>query len=479
MDKKKGELIDIAGESNVLDEPKTLDSYSRDESFATPNKPQMVVKPKNIDEVQAVVKWANQTGTPLVPVSSGPPHFRGDTVPGSDGAVIVDLSGMKQIINIDCRNRFALIEPGVTYAQLQPELAKEGLSLAMPLMPRSSKSVIASLLEREPTLIPRYNYSMLEPLRALTLVWGSGDRFNTGSAGSRVMPPLAPHGPGQADWCRFVTGAQGSMGIVTSAAIRCKVLPQIHKLLLIPAEKLESLIGFAYKVLRYRYGDEFLFLNNSNLAHILGEKTDQIKQLQKELPSWVLIIGLAGRMRLPAEKVEFQQKDIIDIAQQFGLHIMPAIKGVSNEQLLEILLNPSREPYWKLGYKGGCQDIFFLTTLNRAPEFIGTMCSVAEELRFLTSEIGIYIQPQHQGVCCHCEFNLPYDPSVPAELDKMKRLFSRASKELHEQGAFFSQPYGMWSDMVYSTDIQTATTLKKVKRIFDPNNVMNPGKLCF
>jgi FAD/FMN-containing dehydrogenase len=49
--------------------------------------------------VQKLVKLANETMTPLVPVSSGPPHFRGDTVPGIGGAVIVDLSGMKKIIH--------------------------------------------------------------------------------------------------------------------------------------------------------------------------------------------------------------------------------------------------------------------------------------------------------------------------------------------------------------------------------------------
>ena len=71
--------------------------------------------------------WANQTGTPLVPVSSGAPHFYGDTVPSVPGAVMVDLSPDEQDHQDRRRNRMAVIEPGVTYAQLQPELAKEGM----------------------------------------------------------------------------------------------------------------------------------------------------------------------------------------------------------------------------------------------------------------------------------------------------------------------------------------------------------------
>lgn len=471
------ELTNIVGGENVIDDPETLESYSSDESFAVRRKPRLVVKAKNADEVQQVMKWANQTGTPLVPVSSGPPRFRGDTVPTVPRAVIVDLSGMKRITRVDRKNRFVGIEPGVTFSQLQPELAKEGLRLSAPLLVRGNKSVITSLLEREPTLIPRYQYSMLEPLRSLALVWGNGEKFNTGNAASSV--PVMPWGPAQHDWCRFLAAAQGSMGIVTWASLRCKVLPQLRELFFVPSERLENLIPFAYRLLRFRYGDELLFLNNSNLALILGKGADEVRALRGELPPWVLIFCVAGYVYLPQERVEFQVNDITDIAQQLGLRLSPAIPGVGNREVLEALVNPSKEPYWKLRYQGGCQDIFFLTTLNRTPEFIKTMYSVSEALGYSTSEIGIYIQPVHQGTGCHCEFVLPYDRGNPREVTKIQELFTRASEELIKQGAFFSRPYGMWADMVYNRDARTTMALKKLKGIFDPNNVMNPGKLCF
>jgi FAD/FMN-containing dehydrogenase len=102
----------IAGTKNVLDRAKVLEEYSKDTSFVHPIRPRCVVKPKDADEVQRLVKWANETLTPLIPVSSGPPHCRGDTVPSTGGAVIVYLSGMKQIIRVDRRNRVAIFEPG-------------------------------------------------------------------------------------------------------------------------------------------------------------------------------------------------------------------------------------------------------------------------------------------------------------------------------------------------------------------------------
>src|ERR1017187_8954336 len=132
--------------------PAVLDGYAKDISFVNPVRPAAVVRPKTADEVQQIVRFANETRTPLVPVSSGPPHFRGDTVPSVGGAVIVDLSGMKKVMVVDRKRRVAMCEPGVTFGELIPEVRREGLRLNMPLLPRKSKSVVGSILEREPVI---------------------------------------------------------------------------------------------------------------------------------------------------------------------------------------------------------------------------------------------------------------------------------------------------------------------------------------
>jgi hypothetical protein len=156
-----------------------------------------------------------------------------------------------------------------------------------------------------------------------------------------------------------------------------------------------------------------------------------------------------------------------------------AILGARDDQVGEAVLNPSREPYWKLRYKGGCQDIFFLTTLNRTPEFAATMYSVAEAFKYPPSDIGVYIQPTHLGTSCHVEFSLPFDPGSESETATVQGLFTRASVELSQQGAFFSRPYGIWADMAYSKNAEHTSLSRKLKGLFDPNNVLNPGKLCF
>jgi FAD/FMN-containing dehydrogenase len=290
---------------------------------------------------------------------------------------------------------------------------------------------------------------------------------------------LDPKGPAQTDFLRLLTGAQGSMGIVTWASIKCELAPDLRKFFFVPSDALESLIDFSYRLQRLRLGDEVMLVNNAELAYLLGKDVDEVRGLKENLPSWTVVIGVAGRALLPEERVAVQEKDLADLAQQFGLKLLYGIGGASGKLVAQTLLSPSREPFWKSAYRGGFQDIFFQTTLDRATEFIDVMRSVAARHHFPFSEIGIYIQPQHQGAAHHIEFNLPYCPQREKEAVELKDLYAKASEALIARGAYFARPYGIWADMVYERDANSSTALKKIKRVFDPNQVLNPGKLCF
>lgn len=488
MDFLEEEIAGLLGPDCVITDPDLLALYSKDMGFTKPMKPRAILKPKTGDEVQAIVKWANASATPLVPVSSGPPRFRGDTVPSVPGAVIVDLSDMNQIIKINRRNRVAVVEPGVTFYQLQPRLADEGLRLSIPFIPRSSKSVVASFLEREPTILPRFQWSVFDPLRSLELIWGDGEKFRSGETGNwpsmtagfeKKLAALSPVGPGQTDFHKFVSGAQGSMGIVTKASLKCETLPEVHHLHFVHSPNLGRLIDFSYKLLRFRFGDELLILNNFCLASVLGSDANSIRKLVVALPQWVVLVGIAGRNVLPRERVAFQESDISDIAQQYGLTLVPEVPGARKNDIFQKIINPTGDKYWKLTNKGNCQDIFFMTTLEKSPKYLKTLYAAAEAYGYPSSEIGVYIQPTHQGASCHCEFSLPYDPSDGEEMQKVKSLYLALTEKLFQEGAFFSRPYGIWSEMAFNRDAQTKAVLKKIKNIFDPHSVMNPGKLCF
>jgi FAD/FMN-containing dehydrogenase len=478
------------GAENVIDDADTLEAFSRDMSFTRPLKPALVLKPKNKDEVQKIIQWANQTSMPLVPVSSGGPHFRGDTVPGTGQAVMVDLSGMKKIIWISGRQGSAIVEPGVTFGELLPEVKKEGLRLNMPLLPRRSKSVLASLLEREPVTMPKFQWEDGDPMGASELIWGNGEYFKTGAAatlGGNLDDLIAskssvlwPKGPYSTDYAKLLQGAQGTMGIVTWVSVRCEWLPSLQEPFLVGSPNLEPLCEFIYWLTRRKLADECLVLNNSNLAAILAQKwpVDYIR-LRDNLPTWVLFFSINGYEYFPEEKIAYQLDDITAIAQRAGVQPTKGINGVTAPQLLDRLFKPSDEPYWKLRYKGACQDIFFLTTCSKVPALVDVMYHTATKYDYPTADMGVYLQPTVQGCNWHCEFNLFYDPNNSKESGRVQQLLTAAAEALMAAGAYFSRPYGPWADIVYRRDAESTSLLKKVKRIFDPNDIMNPGKLCF
>ncbi len=152
---------------------------------------------------------------------------------------------------------------------------------------------------------------------------------------------------------------------------------------------------------------------------------------------------------------------------------------VSAEAILKTVQQPSPEPYWKLRSKGACQDIFFVTIYDKLESQLAVMRRTAVELGFAESEIGIYLQPIVQGINCHCEFNIFYDPADKNEAKKVKALLEKVTPALMAAGAFFSRPYDTVAREIVNQNASQVYALKKVKSVLDPKNIMNPGKLCF
>lgn len=484
----RNSLSSIVRPESIVSDAAILEGYAKDFSFVARGNPLLLVYPENKEELQAIVRLANESRMPLVPVSSGPPRFHGDTIPGQ-GGVIVDFSRIKRILKIDPINRCAMLEPGVTFGRLIDELKKHGMKLNIPLLPQAGKSVVASRLEREPVLIPKYQFDYLDPLLTLEVIYGTGDDFRTGSAsGPGDLETLKagkvnPWGPGSIDYVRFLSGANGTMGLVTWVMTKVEVLPSLQKLYLIPGTDINELAALMSKLLRQRVVDECLALNNVNLAAILAETwPEDFEELETSLPSWTVLACVAGYQRRPEERINIQEKYLGNICEDLKLKPLTALPGAEGKEsaILELLSGPwQKEPYWKLRRKGSCHDIFFLTTLDQAPRFIELMRGIVAGYRYPGDDIGCYLQPMVQGRGCHCEFNLPCDESDSREAAEVKKLFVDLSEALIENGAFFSRPYGPWADMVYGRFPEGVGALRKLKGIFDPNNILNPGKLCF
>ena len=204
----KNHIVQIVGNERYSDDENTLLLYSGEYP------PSLVVWPTSSDEIVRIVKWANGNSVSLVPVSSAGPKLRGSSLPKVKDSVVVDLNKMRKILRVDTENKVVMIEPGVTYDNLVSELKKNGLRPLMPLLPKASKSVLASCLDREPITTPRFHWDTPDPLLCTETVFGTGDIFRTGTAAGpgtleeqweSGQAQKNPQGPSQFDPFRVLT----------------------------------------------------------------------------------------------------------------------------------------------------------------------------------------------------------------------------------------------------------------------------------
>jgi len=477
MDLKR-ELASIVGSEYVSHDPDILEKYARDYSFVPPRRPSCVAYPKNTEEVQGVVRYASEHLIPVTPRSSCV-SFYGAGIP-SQGGIILDLTRMNKILGIDGLDRVVKVEPGVTWAQVQEELEKQGMMVCNPLLPHPTKSVLTSTMEREPILIPKNEYS--EGFLTSEMVLANGEIFYTGTAIAKGMrgginpEHFIPS-------TRLFLGAQGTLSIMTWANLKIELLPRIDKLFFIPFDRIEDLAEPIYRIQRYMLGNECFVLNRFNLAAMLAEgKTDEFNTLREILPPWTLILCLSGLHRLPEEKIAYEKEVLMEVAAELDLDVLRTVSGIPglDKKILSMLRKPwAHDTYWKFCYKGSCHDVFFHTTLNRSSEFTKAMDAVAVKHGYPTRDIGFYLQPIERGRISYCQYGFHCDPNDARDVERVHSLYLEASELAISMGGIFTTPYGPWANMVYSRAATYTAVMKVVKDAFDPNNIMNPAKLCF
>ncbi len=486
----KDQLKAIVGEANVLDSPDIIASYSKDHSVEPPGKVTCVVRPKDAHQVQKIIKLANKEKTAVVPRSSGI-HFHGNVIP-KKGGIVLDLSGMNSIKELDEENLLAHLEVGVTWDQFQTAVLAKGYRSVIPLLPHPQRSVVMDWLEREQPVVQIHEYS--DPLTCMQLIWGSGEEFVTGSASTNnfreegcLTDGVSPQGPGPIGFDRLIHGSQGTLGAVTWGIVHIQPLPTLTKTKFITTNNVEDAIEPIYKILRRRIGYECLLVNNTNLAAILSEgEPKQVAELKAKLPPWTTILVIGALQRHPEERIAYQVEALDDImASNFpklkAIDTLPGMAAVE-KKIPEMLLRPwpKDKTYWKHVYKGGCQDLVFMTALDRAPKLISAVNNVAAKHQYPASDIGCYIQPVENGRACQLEFSFYFNPQNAAEVESIRGLYAEAAATVFKQGAWFNRPYGSAvTDIIYEKYAAYAATAKRFKKYADPNSIMNPGALCF
>ncbi len=470
----KIELQNKIGVEKVLDNKEILEHFSSDESIEEKKSPDLVVTPTTLQEIQEILKIGNKYKINLIPSSSTEKYY-GATIP-KDGGIIVDLRKMNKILDIDFEERYCRIEAGVTFEQLQTELKKHSLRIMVPLGLPSSASVVSTYVERVPLLTgPKVLLSEgWQCTLNMQIVIPNGMIVNTGSASwCKDRPSFLPSGPlSGLDLSRLFSGGQGTLGIVTDLVIKAKYLPNLKKIIFIPYEKIEDILDIIYKIQFFDKGREFLGISQKNLAMLLGNGQENIEKLRKQLPPWLIVMSIEADSE---EKYQIDLEDLKDIGAQFQTEFK-----INGNDLTEIFLKEFEVPD-KLNnfrkYKGTCLHIPFYINLDKIKNLNDLSEKILKKYGYPIEDLYGYLMPIEQAHTCYYDFNIHYNRDDSSESEQMRKLFLELSEMVIENGGVIDRPYGTWAKMIFSRNKAYYDFLRQIKKIIDPNDIMNPSQL--
>jgi FAD/FMN-containing dehydrogenase len=378
-----------------------------------------------------------------------------------------------------------LVEAGVTFEELAPIAQQSGLRPLLPLMPRRGKSMLASYLDREPTIYPKYQWDFADPLLCIEVVYGTGDLFRTGSAAgpgsieeqwrSKEFQK-SPLGPGQGDWVKLVQGAQGGIGIATWCSAKCEVLPRRERLFVAGADRIEPLVEASYRQLHRKLTDIHFLADRQALASLVASTPEDLERAGAAASPWNLVYSVSGIEHFPEEREAYLAREAEKEVQTQGARLVGA-PLLSEAELLATLLHPDGSTHWRDRARGAHRSVYFLTTLDEAGRLDSVFDELADQHGIDGGRVLRYLQPLIGGRACHQEFVVAADPADPADLEKVDAFCTQAARPLIEAGAFFSRPHGAWSQPAMEHARSSLWVYRKMKDIFDPDHILAPGRL--
>ncbi|MDD5093488.1 MAG: FAD-linked oxidase C-terminal domain-containing protein [Dehalococcoidia bacterium] len=207
------ELIKIVGKGRASNDKTILYTYSKDVSIVE-GMPDYVVRPKTTEEVSAIVKLAAKNNIPIVPrgVGSG---MEGGVVPVK-GGIVLDMRNMDNILEFDTDNLYVVVEPGILHVTLDSKLAERGFF--WPPAPASTDfATIGGMIGTNASGMTCLKYgNTRNSVLGLEVVLPDGSVIKTGS---KTVKSVSGY-----DLTALIVGAEGTLGVVTKAIL--KILPK-------------------------------------------------------------------------------------------------------------------------------------------------------------------------------------------------------------------------------------------------------------
>jgi len=413
-------------------------------------RPVAAVSPVDADDVEALVRWARRTRTPLV-ARGGGTSLDGESVP-IDGTVVVDLSGWKRILEVDADALWARVQPGVVNWELQRALHPRGLFF--PPNPGSwTTSTIGGNVGTNASGPRSFRYGATRAwVREMEVVLGTGARVRLGArVAKRSVGP---------DLLQLMVGSEGTLGVTTEVTVRLAPVPARREGLVVPLPAKVALGRLAGRLARVpESGLSAVEYLDRNCAAAIAERRNA------PWPSGVALLLLeveAGDAEEAERRVERLRSALGEVGAAERLTVFPdadalwTLRGSSGDALEERFGRTVREDV--------AVPLARVDALLRAFDGIARRASVPY---FLFGHLG-------EG---SLHPNFAVSPASPTA-ERLRAAVLRASRSL---GGTISAEHGIGRTkrefLAEELGAGAVDLLRAVKAACDPDGILNPGKL--
>jgi glycolate oxidase len=448
-------LVEIVGAEHVLAGATASEDYAHDEALtAEPVLPAFVVRPSSTAEVAAVLRAANETGTPVTARGSGS-GLSGAAVPAPDG-LVVSFERMNRILEIDTENHVAVVEPGVTLAELEERTAQAGL--VYPVYPGELSSTLGGNVATNAGGMRAVRYGVTRNnVLGLEAVLPTGEVIRTGG---RYVKASTGY-----DLTQLIIGSEGTLALVTEAVLKLQPRRPHQATVLAPFADLAAVARAVPRVIDSGIGPLILEFIDALTMGAITYTAD----LQLGIPDQVrdssqayLVVMLESRA---TDRLEGDVEAVSELLSGLGAADVYVLPGPSARRLIE-----AREKAFFTAKSAGADDIID-TVLPRAalPEFFAAVLAIAQGNQTLIVGCG------HAG---DGNVHLAVFQKDPEVRHAVLRALFEAGIAL---GGAISGEHGVGREKKHHflelEDPVKVALMSRIKQAFDPNGILNPGVL--
>tara|TARA_Y100001936_G_scaffold209202_1_gene215169 strand:- start:3198 stop:4559 length:1362 start_codon:yes stop_codon:yes gene_type:complete len=414
--------------------------------------PDIVVFPLSSDEIQAIILLCNTHSVPLTPRGRGT-GTAGGSIP-EQGGIALSLERMLQITVIDPANRLVITEPGVLNQTVQN--AVKPYNFFWPPDPSSAAySSIGGNLATSAGGPHAVKYGTTrDHVLGLKAVTGKGEKIRTGCYTTKGVVGY--------DLTRLLIGSEGTLAVITEATLKLTPLPQSIGGIVAHFHDASSCAKAIVSIMSLPQIPSALEFLDEGSLNLIRSRSPEILPYDS---SAMLMIEVDGSY----QEVKDTSTTILSACQNKGLLQADCVPDSENLWRMRKALSPLLRD---IAPKKINEDI--VVPISTLPTFLNSLTKLSSKYQVSNVNFG------HAGNG-NIHVNLLVDPHNTEEMNRAEKCLSEIFDLVISLNGTLSGEHGIGIEkrayVEREIDKKTIHLMKNIKNVFDPNNVLNPGKL--